>query len=72
MLFETSASDRIADDTVDASDVLVRDLRTGTNSLVSAAINGLPGLSFRERSRSTLIPGRECAHARCASYFIAA
>jgi Tol biopolymer transport system component len=43
VLFVTSASDLVAGDTNNASDVLVRDLLAGTNILVSAAINGLPG-----------------------------
>ena len=43
VLFETSASDVIGGDTNNASDVLVRDLLAGTDILVSAATNGLPG-----------------------------
>jgi Tol biopolymer transport system component len=43
VLFVTSASDLIPGDSNNASDVLVRDLLAGTNILVSAATNGLPG-----------------------------
>ncbi|MCC6822387.1 MAG: PD40 domain-containing protein [Verrucomicrobia subdivision 3 bacterium] len=51
-LFESSASDLIASDTNNASDVFVRDLISGTNNLVSATLSGLPG---NGASRSAVI-----------------
>jgi Tol biopolymer transport system component len=53
MLFESSASDLISGDTNNASDVLVRDLWAGTNILVSAATNGLPGNDASDSSVMT-------------------
>jgi Tol biopolymer transport system component len=42
-VFESSASDLVAGDTNDATDVFVRDVLTGTTLLVSVATNGVPG-----------------------------
>jgi len=42
-LFESGASDLIVGDHNAASDVILRDLQSGTNILVSVATNGLPG-----------------------------
>ena len=42
-LFESSASDLVANDTNNASDVFIRDVMAGTNILVSAAIIGGSG-----------------------------
>jgi Tol biopolymer transport system component len=42
-LFESSASDLVAGDTNNASDIFLRDLVNGTTLLVSASTNGAPG-----------------------------
>jgi len=43
VLFESSASDLVLNDTNGASDIFVRDLATGAMILVSASTNGVPG-----------------------------
>ena len=42
-LFESSASDLVAGDTNNATDLFVRNLAAGTTHLVSASLSGLPG-----------------------------
>ena len=69
VLFETGASDLIAGDTNNASDVLVRDLQAGTNILVSAATNGLPGNDASDSSVMTP-DGRYVAFVSAASNLV--
>jgi len=52
-LFESSASDLVAGDTNDASDIFVRDLITGTTALASAGINGEIGNGVSRNSVMT-------------------
>ncbi len=52
-LFESSASDLVANDTNNASDVFVRDVMAGTNILVSAAITGRSGNGISRSSVMT-------------------
>ncbi len=52
-LFESSASDLVANDTNNASDVFVRDVMAGTNILVSAAIVGGSGNGVSRNSVMT-------------------
>ena len=70
VLFETSASDLIAGDTNNASDVLVRDLLAGTDILVSAATNGLPGNGASDSAVMTP-DGRYVAFVSAASDLVA-
>jgi Tol biopolymer transport system component len=70
VLFETSASDLIAGDTNNTSDVLVRDLRAGTDILVSAATNGLPGNGASDSAVMTP-DGRYVAFVSAASNLVA-
>jgi Tol biopolymer transport system component len=70
VLFETGASDLIAGDTNNASDVLMRDMLAGTNILVSAATNGLPGND--DSDSSVMTPdGRYVAFVSAASNLVA-
>ena len=70
VLMETSASNLVAGDTNNASDVLVRDLQAGTNILVSAATNGLPGNGAS--SNAVMTPdGRYVAFVSAASNLVA-
>jgi Tol biopolymer transport system component len=70
VLMETSASNLVAGDTNNASDVLVRDLQAGTNILVSAATNGLPGNGAS--SDAVMTPdGRYVAFVSAASNLVA-
>jgi Tol biopolymer transport system component len=66
VLFVTSASDLIPGDSNNASDVLVRDLLAGTNILVSAATNRLPGNGDSD-SASMTPDGRYVAFVSAAS-----
>ncbi len=43
VVFESTASDLVPGDTNDASDIFVRDVWTGTTTLVSVSTNGVPG-----------------------------
>ena len=70
VLFETSASDLIAGDTNNASDVVVRDLWAGTNILVSAATNGLTGNGASDSAVMTP-DGRYVAFVSAASNLVA-
>ncbi len=70
VLFVTSASDLVAGDTNNASDVLVRDLVAGTNILVSAATNGLPGNGDSDSAAMTP-DGRYVAFVSAASNLVA-
>jgi Tol biopolymer transport system component len=70
VLFETSASDLTAGDTNNASDVLVRDLRAGTDILVSATTNGLPGNGASD-SAVMSADGRYVAFVSAASNLVA-
>ena len=70
VVFQSSASDLIAGDTNKASDVLVRDLLGGTNILVSAATNGLPGNG--DSDSAVMTPdGRYVAFVSAASNLVA-
>jgi Tol biopolymer transport system component len=66
VLFVTSASDLIPGDSNNASDVLLRDLLAGTNILVSAATNRLPGNGDSD-SASMTPDGRYVAFVSAAS-----
>jgi Tol biopolymer transport system component len=70
VLFVTSASDLIPGDSNNASDVLVRDLLAGTNILVSAATNGLPGNGDADSAAMTP-EGRYVAFVSAASNLVA-
>ena len=70
VLFVTSASDLIPGDTNNASDVLIRDLWAGTNILVSAATNGLPGNGDSDSAAMTP-EGRYVAFVSAASNLVA-
>lgn len=69
-VFESSASDLVAGDTNNASDVFVRDLQTGTTLLVSAATNGLPGNGY-SRSPAMTPDGRYVAFVSAANNLVA-
>ena len=69
-LFESSASDLVANDTNNASDVFVRDLIAGTTTLVSVSTNG--GSASGGSRGSVLTPdGRYAAFACAASNLVA-
>jgi Tol biopolymer transport system component len=70
VLMETSASNLVAGDTNNAWDVLVRDLQAGTNILVSAATNGLPGNGASSNAMMTP-DGRYVAFVSAASNLVA-
>ena len=52
--FESDANDLVAGDTADDSDVFVRDLQTGTTTLVSAASSGVKGNSSSYLARHAM------------------
>ncbi len=60
VVFESSASDLVANDTNAVSDVFVRDLVAGTTVLVSVATNGVPG-NGASRSPAVTPDGRYVA-----------
>src|SRR6185437_2636522 len=69
-LFESSASDLVANDTNIASDVFVRDLINGTTTLVSASMNG--GVASSGSRGSVLTPdGRYVGFVGTASNLVA-
>jgi Tol biopolymer transport system component len=70
VLFVTSASDLIPGDANNASDVLVRDLLAGTNILVSAATDRLPGNGDSDSAAMTP-DGRYVAFVSAASNLVA-
>ena len=70
VLFVTSASDLIPGDSHNAADVLVRDLLAGTNILVSAATNSLPGNGDSDSAAMTP-DGRYVAFVSAASNLVA-
>jgi Tol biopolymer transport system component len=69
-VFESSASDLVGGDTNNASDVFIRDLQTGTTTLVSAATNGLPG-NADSRSPAMTPDGRFVAFVSAANNLVA-
>jgi Tol biopolymer transport system component len=69
-VFESSASDLVAGDTNNATDVFVRDLQTGTTILVSAATNGLPGNRY-SRSPAMTPDGRYVVFVSAANNLVA-
>jgi len=69
-VFESSASDLVAGDTNNATDVFIRDLQTGTTLLVSAATNGLPG-NGDSRSPAMTADGRFVAFVSAANNLVA-
>jgi Tol biopolymer transport system component len=70
VLFVTSASDLSPGDSHNAADVLVRDLLAGTNILVSAATNSLPGNGDSDSAAMTP-DGRYVAFVSAASNLVA-
>jgi Tol biopolymer transport system component len=69
VLFESSASDLATGDTNNSSDVFVRDLQTGTTTLVSVATNGLAGNGF-SRSPAMTPDGRYVAFVSAANNLV--
>jgi len=69
-VFESSASDLVAGDTNEASDVCVRDLEDGTTVLVSLSTNGDAG-DGESRSATTTPDGRYVAFVSAATNLVA-
>ena len=69
-VFESSASDLVAGDTNNATDVFVRDMVTGTTLLVSVSTNGLVG-NGASRSPAMTPDGRYVAFVSAANNLVA-
>ena len=72
VLFESSASDLVANDTNNAADIFVRDLIHSTNALVSAGLNGGTSNSNAPSRGSVMTPdGRYVAFVSIATNLVA-